>query len=86
MAIVKQLGYKHMISDHFTNNIRSHKVSQKYSAVVGVIPRAAYLIGSGWQGQAITYCDLNNVQLTFEQLMADNQRHHIDSNKLTAKI
>ena len=72
-AIVKYSGYTHIAFDHFTGNIRSQRLSARFTKTVGVIPRAAYLTGSGWQGQVIQYGELP-AEPTVTELLEANRR------------
>jgi hypothetical protein len=89
MSIIEKLGHRYLITDYFSN-IRSQRVSQKHGVTVRVLPRAAYLTGTGWLDQVIVYSDLNNyVNLTSDQLTAENLQDRsaaTDNKKLTAKL
>jgi hypothetical protein len=75
-GIMKELGYRAICNSHFTNNIRSGKLShtQKMS-ILGVVPRLCYLSGVGWQDMVLTYMELTDDSVkTFSQLLEDNRR------------
>jgi hypothetical protein len=89
-AISKQLDYKTLILDFFGNNVRLQRMVQKLGPVIGIIPRAAYVIGSDWQDLVIVYNDLTiNTQLTFDRLISQNRLDRCaatDNDKPAAKL
>ena len=88
-ALVNELGYVAIVNDHFTNNVRSRRIASKYlrATPLGVVPRAAYLVGKGWYGIEIVPLDVSE-EPRFTQLFEENQRSSdaIIGTKLTAKL
>ena len=74
-AVAKELGYKTILNDYLSNNVRSERAAANISRAVGSIPRAAYLVGAGWQNQVIVYNDLqgNDSIPSFTQLIKNNE-------------
>ena len=74
-AIGKQLGYRSILNDYFSANVRSGRAAVHLDArEVAEIPRAAFVAGgSGWQTQVIVYADLDRIP-TFDELMKENER------------
>jgi hypothetical protein len=72
-ALVIQYGNKAIVNDYFANNVRSQRLFSGSSSLLGVIPRAAYLVGKGWQEQVIVLIDVSKVP-SFAQLIEENQR------------
>ena len=67
-----QCGYKAIVNDYFSN-VRIQRVVSSVATVLGVIPRAVYLVGKGWQEQTVVRLDVSK-EPSFAELMEENQR------------
>jgi hypothetical protein len=91
LGLAKQLDYKWIVLDHFTNNIRSNKTNKQVAAKeVGVIPRGGYLVGNGWTDVIVTCKDVSiNSQPTFLEIVELNRKKqvaHDPHSPLSSKI
>lgn len=72
-SIAKQLGYRFVLADYFSKNVRSAKVAEDKCKIVGQIDRAAFLVNGGWQNQVFILRDLGESELlTFDRVVEEN--------------